>query len=272
MDNRRKWLPDYNNENDRKLIRLFSESMQELRALYFEAMNEGDKSKAMRIMRQLWQISKALNLEYGKRSEYELTKEYVKGAYYINDTVKHGTAYLSLNKVPQEELNEMLKDLWNIHVQAVKALIDTSDMYVKASLDWMERVAIQSLSKLHQELVREELAKGILKGESLQEMKNGISDLLHAENITEFQDRAWRYRKMDTYVEMLTRTETNIANTQWSINRAIQLWITKFQISEQPDCCEVCAEVNGDIVDITEWTVDLPPFHPNCRGCIIAVI
>ena len=54
----------------------------------------------------------------------------------------------------------------------------------------MERVAIQSLSKLHQELVREELAKGILKGESLQEMKNGISDLLHAENITEFQDRA----------------------------------------------------------------------------------
>ena len=53
MDNRRKWLPDYNNENDRKLIRLFSESMQELRALYFEAMNEGNKSKAMRIMRQL---------------------------------------------------------------------------------------------------------------------------------------------------------------------------------------------------------------------------
>jgi len=36
----------------------------------------------------------------------------------------------------------------------------------------MERIAIQSLSKLHQELVREELAKGILKGESIQEMKN----------------------------------------------------------------------------------------------------
>lgn len=265
-------LPNYNNANDRKLIRLFSESMQELRALYFEAMNEWNRTKAMRILRQLGQISKALNLEYWKRSEYELKKEYVKGAYYINDTVKNGAIHLSMNNVPQEELDEMLKDLWNIHVQAVKALIDTSDMYVKASLDWMERVAIQSLSKLHQEMVREELAKGILKGESMQEMKNGISDLLHAENITQFQDRAWRYRKMDTYVEMLTRTETNIANTQWSINRAIQLWITKFQISEQPDCCEVCAEMNGDIVDVTEWMVDLPPFHPNCRGCIIAVI
>ena len=271
MDRKRR-LPDYNNENDRKLIRLFSESMQELRAIYFEAMNEWNKTKAMRILRQLNQISKALNDEYWKRSEYELTKEYVKGAYYINDVVKWWTVFLTLNKIPQKELNEMLKDLWNVHVQAVKALIDTSDMYVKASLDWMERVAIQSLSKLHQELVREELAKGILKGESMLEMKNGISDLLHAENITKFQDRAWRYRNMDAYVEMLTRTETNIANTQGTINRAIQLWITKFQITEQPDCCEICAEMNGDIVDVTQWDVELPPFHPNCRGFITAVV
>lgn len=269
---RKRWLPDYNNENDRKLIRLFSESMQEIRALYFEAIQEWNKTKAMRMMRQLNQISKALNDEYWQRAEYELTKEYVKGAYYINDVVKGWTVFLTLNKIPQKELNEMLKDLWNVHVQAVKALIDTSDMYVKASLDWMERVAIQSLSKLHQELVREELAKGILKGESIQEMKNWISDLLHAENITKFQDRAWRYWSMDSYVEMLTRTETNIANTQWTINRAIQLWITKFQITEQPDCCEVCAEVNGDIVDVTEWSVDLPPFHPNCRWFITAVL
>lgn len=269
---RKRWLPDYNNPNDKKLIRLFSESMQELRALYFEAMNEWNRTKANRILRQLGQISKALNAEYADWSKYELTKEYVKWAYYIDDVMKWGTIALMINKLPQEELNEMLKDLWQIHVEAVKALINTSDMYVKASLDWMERVAIQSLSKLHQEMVREELAKGILRGESMQEMKNWISDLLHAENITKFQDRSWRYWNMDSYVEMLTRTETNIANTQGTINRAIQLWITKFQITEQPDCCEICAEVNGDIVDVTEWDVELPPFHPNCRGFITAVI
>lgn len=268
---RKKRLPNYNNENDRKLIRLFSDTMQDIRALYFEAINEWNKTKAMKLMRQLNQISKALNDEYGKWSKYELTKEYVKWAYYINDTVKEWTVYLWVNKVSQEELNEMLKEMWVVHVQAVKALIDTSDMYVKASLDWMERVAIQSLSKLHQEMVREELAKWILKGESMQEMKNGISDLLHAENITKFQDRAWRYRNMDTYVEMLTRTETNIANTQGTINRAIQLWFTKFQIVELPDCCEVCAEMNGNIVDVTDWTVELPPFHPNCRWSINVV-
>ena len=259
-------LPNYNNPNDKKLIRLFSESMYELRALYFEAMNEWNRTKANRILKQLGQISKSLNSEYADWSKYELTKEYVKGAYYINDITKSGSVALIVNKIPQEELNEMLKDLWQIHVEAVKALINTSDMYVKASLDWMERVAIQSLSKLHQELVREELAKGILKWESMQEMKNWISDLLHAENITKFQDRAWRYWNMDSYVEMLTRTETNIANTQGTINRAVQLWITKFQITEQPDCCEICAEVNGDIVDVTQWDVELPPFHPNCRG------
>jgi SPP1 gp7 family putative phage head morphogenesis protein len=166
----------------------------------------------------------------------------------------------------------MVNNLGTIHVNAVKALIDTSDMYVKASLDWMERVAIQSLEKTIQEKLTQELAKWVLKWESISEMKRGAIDLLQSEHITEFQDRAWRYRSMDRYAEMLVRTETNRANTQGTINRAIQIWITKFQIVEQPDCCEVCAEMNGDIVDISQGTVDLPPFHPNCRWYIIAQV
>jgi hypothetical protein len=30
--------------------------------------------------------------------------------------------------------------------------------------------------------------------------------------------------------------------------------------------------MNGDIVDIRDGIVDLPPFHPNCRGYIYAVL
>ena len=71
---------------------------------------------------------------------------------------------------------------------------------------------------------------------------------------------------------MLTRTETSIANIQGTINRAIQLWITKFRVVEQADCCELCSEYNWEVVDVTDGTVDLPPYHPNCRGYIIAVI
>lgn len=269
---RKRYLPQYNTPEDKKLIDLFHNTMQEIRALYFQALSEWDKTKANRLLRQLSNISNTLYWEYRGRSEYSLTREYVKWAYYINDVVKGWAVYLAFNKIPQKELNDMVKWLWAIHVDAVKALINTSDMYVKASLDWMERVAIQSLAKVQQELVREQLAKWILKGESIHEMKKNVFDLLQGENITKFQDKAGRYWNMDTYVEMLTRTETNIANTQGTINRAVQLWITKFQITEQPDCCEVCAEMNGDIVDVTDWVVDLPPFHPNCRGYITAVL
>lgn len=269
---RKKRLPDYNNPNGRKLLRLFSDTLQEVRALYFQALQENNTSKAQRLLRQLSQISMALESEYKDWSKVELTREYVKGAYYIDDVMQNGEIYLAVNKIPYDELKDMVSDLGTIHVNAVKALIDTSDMYVKASLDWMERVAIQTLDKTIQEKFTEELAKSVLKWETMGEMKRGAIELLKAEHITEFQDRAWRYWSMDRYAEMLVRTETNRANVQGTINRAIQIWITKFQIVEQPDCCEVCAEMNGDIVDVTEWTVDLPPFHPNCRGYIIAQI
>lgn len=269
---RKQRLPDYNNPNSRKLLKLFSDTLQEVRALYFQALTEGNTNKARRLLRQLGQISQALESEYGDWSKTELTREYVKGAYYIDDVMQNGEIYLAVNKLPYDELKDMVSDLWTIHVNAVKALIDTSDMYVKASLDWMERVAIQSLDKAIQEQFREELAKSVLKWETMGEMKRGAIELLKAEHITEFQDRSWRYWSMERYSEMLVRTETNRANVQGTINRWIQIWITKYKIVEQADCCSICAEMNGDIVDVSQGTVDLPPFHPNCRGYIIAQI
>jgi hypothetical protein len=49
--------------------------------------------------------------------------------------MQNGTIFLAVNKLPYKELKEMVNNLGTIHVNAVKALIDTSDMYVKASLD-----------------------------------------------------------------------------------------------------------------------------------------
>ena len=84
---RKRYLPSSSNE-DKKLIRLFSDTMQEIRALYFQAVESNDQTKARRLLKQLGQISKSLESEYGNRADYSLTKEYVKGAYYINDVVK----------------------------------------------------------------------------------------------------------------------------------------------------------------------------------------
>ena len=120
---------------------------------------------------------------------------------------------------------------------------------------------------MQQQKIREELAKGIIAGEKANER---LIEYFTDNKITGFKDRAGRFWSMDRYVDMLTRTETAIANTQGTINRAIQVGITKFRIVEHADCCEICAEMNGDIVDVSNGIVDLPPFHPNCRGYIVA--
>ena len=75
------------------------------------------------------------------------------------------------------------------------------------------------------------------------------------------------------YVDMLTRTETAIANVQGTINRWIQVWLTKFRVIEHFDCCSnICSHYNGEVFDVSKGMVNLPPYHPNCRGYIEAVI
>ena len=46
--------------------------------------------------------------------------------------------------------------------------------------------------------------------------------MYQSSGITKFQDRAGRLRDMNRYVDMLTKTETKIANTQGTINRALE--------------------------------------------------
>ena len=166
----------------------------------------------------------------------------------------------------------MVKDLGTIHLDAVNALLDNSKNYVKASLDGMERQALTMISQLQQEKVREKLARSTITGDSLQTMKDKIAQYFEDNRITVFKDRSGKSWSLDRYVDMLVRTETSIANIQGTINRAIQIGITKFKVVEQVDCCELCKEYRGTVVDIADGTVDLPPYHPNCRGYIIAVL
>lgn len=136
----------------------------------------------------------------------------------------------------------MVDDLGVLHIEAVNALLDNSKNYVKSSLDGMERQALTMLNQLQQEKVREKLARGVITGDSLQTMKEKVARYFEENQITVFKDRGGKTRTLDRYVDMLVRTETSIANIQGTINRAIQIGITKFRVVEQADCCSICKE------------------------------
>lgn len=83
-------------------------------------------------------------------------------------------------------------------------------------------------------------------------MKKNLTKVFENNGVVKFQDRAGRMRDMNRYVDMLTRTETKIANTQGTINRALESGVSKFEVVEHEDCCEICAEHNGKIYDISK--------------------
>ena len=254
-------------EEDRKLIKLFQDEVDRINLLYMKAIHSNDMTKANQLLKQIKKISNYLSQEYWKRAEVRLPQEYVKGTSYIDEVLEMDMVLENLSK---QSIEAYLDELWPIHIEAVNALVDNSKNYVRSSLDWMERQALTMIKELQQTQVREELAKGIISWEA--KSNDRLIDYFTSQWISWFKDRGGKYRSMDRYVDMLCRTETSIANTQGTINRGLELWITKFWIVEHPDCCEVCAEMNGDIVDIRDWVVELPPFHPNCRGYIVAIV
>lgn len=262
---RQDFLPNITAE-DRKLIKLFQEEVNRINLLYLKAIHSNDITKANQLLKQMKSISDYLSKTYWKWADIRIPQEYVKWSTYIDEVL--GSAILEA--LTEEEIRTYLNELWPIHIEAVNALLNNSKNYVKSSLDWMERQALTMINELQQEKVREELAKWVISWEA--RMNDRVIKYFTDNGINWFKDRGGKFRSMDRYVDMLVRTETSIANTQGTINRALELGITKFWIIEHPDCCKECAEMNWDIVDISQWTVELPPFHPNCRWYIVAVL
>lgn len=267
----REYLPEEYTKEDRDLIKVFQQTMNELELAYLKAIHSNDTIKANAFLKQIKGVAKTLNDEYSDRADIRITEEYLKGVKYLDEAweIEDTIGFVDFSKW---KAKEMIGELWPAHVQAVNALLNTSKNYVKSSLDGLERQTMSLIGELQQQRVREELAKWILKGESRFEVNKRVTKYFEEQNLW-FKDRAWRVWTMDRYVDMLTRTETAIANVQGTINRWIQVWLTKFRVIEHFDCCSnICSHYNGEVFDISKGMVNLPPYHPNCRGYIEAVI
>jgi len=257
---------------DLQLIKIFKEELAKLNTSYLLAINSSDITKANSLLKKMGRIVKYLDKEYSDRADIRIRQEYLLWSKYIDNLLDKEESYRIINKATEKELEKMVDDLGVLHIEAVNALLDNSKNYVKSSLDGMERQALTMLNQLQQEKVREKLARGVITGDSLQTMKEKVARYFEENQITVFKDRGGKTRTLDRYVDMLVRTETSIANIQGTINRAIQIGITKFRVVEQADCCSICKEYSWKVFDITDGTVELPPYHPNCRGYIIAVL
>ena len=66
----------------------------------------------------------------------------------------------------------------------------------------------------------------------------------------------------------LVRTETARIQNRATQDRYKEAGFTKYRIIAEPDCCDVCADLQEQIFDIDDLVI---PAHPNCR-CAMAAI
>lgn len=260
----RKNLPSYYTQEDLRIIKLFKEEMDRINLLYMKALQSNNITKANQLYKKIQNIANTLYENYWERADIKIPTEYIKWTSYIDN--KDISVWKGLDKW---EIKTILNELGPIHIEAVNALLNNSKNYVRSSLDWMERQALTMINEIQQEKVREQLAKWIIDWDWIFNMNKRVEQYFRENNITSFKDKWWKTWSMERYIDLLTRTETSIANVQWTINRALEVWITKFRIIERPDCCKECNHHHWEIVDIRDWVVDLPPFHPNCRWFIV---
>ena len=172
-----------------------------------------------------------------------------------------------------EKLNEEIKDIDTSYVIITKDEIEKlmsdmkKDLYPEPTEEDIKEIeeTIDNTEKLHEEIIekKQELEKGLIdcvsrgvpKDELIKDLKNtfGIG-----------------FRRAET----VARTELSYIQNQATLDTYKQSNIKQYQFLGAGGNCDICAQLNGNIYNISDAVVgvNMPPIHPNCRCGILAVI
>lgn len=145
-----------------------------------------------------------------------------------------------------------IKDIPVTPVKAIKEIIN----YPYAGAMFSDRIWRNKQLLLN--YINDDLAKGLIKGTSIQNMSK---DLMNRCNSLYYQ------------AERLVRTETNYAMTQGHKNGYIDAGLTQYEFLAAIDfrTSKICRQLNENVYDLDAAVVgtNMPPMHPNCRSTII---
>ena len=109
--------------------------------------------------------------------------------------------------------------------------------------------------------LKEELNRGLIRGDSLQDISRVIADKLNNS-----YSNAMR----------LVRTESCYVMNEATVNNYKENGIKEYEFMAFLDSktSKVCRKLDGKKFSIEEYQagLNLPPLHPNCRSCIVPVI
>ena len=255
---------------EKELLKLFKSSkkevLNELKIIYLDI--ESTEYQKYRIDSLLTSINNSLDNLYGK-SEKEIT-EGLKDIYktmYQEANVDLKASFNTINENLIEEvtktnlgtkLNES-RDIFVLHNEVLDKIVDDLIASNWSGLTLVERI-LEHKRKLSLTL-KEELLKGLIRGDSLQDMSRILS------------------KKMDlSYSNALriVRTESCWVMNEATVNNYKNNDIKEYEFMAFLDSktSEECKRLDGKKFSIEEYKAGLnfPPLHPNCRSCIIPII
>ena len=109
--------------------------------------------------------------------------------------------------------------------------------------------------------IKAELNKGLIRGDSLQDMSKIIAD---------------KFNTSYSNAMRLVRTESCFVMNEATINNYKNNGIKEYQFMAFLDkkTSKACREMDNKIISIEEYKIGLncPPLHPNCRSCVVPVV
>lgn len=269
--------PSDMSEIDRKLIAIFKEAQWQLLADFFDAIKKNNIDRQKFLLTKITGILDHLKTNFGVRAEYTTLYEYISGVSSIPwpDQATLKNIITDLTGVIWKDIgtmNSWLQSLlWVPHQDAVKNLLTNTSSLMINAIDGLWRTTQRQMSEYIRLDLAERLAKGVAIGDSRWKQKQDLIKSIMEKWIVSFRDRGGNNWDLPRYADMIVRTESARAYNQWTLNRWSEIGITKYEIIEQANCCPICLPHRWKIVDITT-NPKFPPFHPNCRGFVVAVL
>ena len=228
------------NKLEKKLLKLFKDTrkevLNELKIIYADI--EASEYEKYRIDSLLASINNALDNLYSN-NEKEIN-EALKEIYKEMDKQSSIDLNNAFNTVNENLIRETLKTSWS-------------------GLSFSERIWEHRRSLAF--TIKSELSKGLIRGESLQDISKIISD------------------KFDTSFSnamRLVRTESCWVMNEATINNYKENGIKEYEFMAFLDkkTSKQCRDLDGKKFSIEEYKagVNLPPLHPNCRSCIVPIV
>ena len=225
---------------EKKLLKLFKDArkevLNELKILYSDI--EHSEYAKYQLESIITSIDKSLDNLYKENEEKII--DGLKDIYVDMDKEASIDLEASFNTINDRLIEEVIKTNWS-------------------GLSFSDRIW-EHRRKLSLTL-KEELNKGLIRGDSLQDISRIIADKLNNS-----YSNAMR----------LVRTESCWVMNEATVNNYKENGIKEYEFMAFLDSktSKVCRKLDGKKFSIEEYQagLNLPPLHPNCRSCIVPVI